>query len=521
MTFNLAERYSDKIKTPEELRKILGGLPRLNRVIMCHGVFDIVHPGHIRHFLFAKSKAPVLIASLTSDIHINKGQYRPHIPQDLRAINLAALDFVDFVVIDENETPIENIKIIQPDLFAKGFEYSPDQKALPKTQEEIDAVRSYGGDVIFTPGDFVLSSSKFIQSAPPNLKYEKLLMLMQRAQVTFQDLRSTLNSFSKLNVHVVGDLIVDSYTKCSLIGGQTKTPTLSVRKEMQEDFIGGAGIVAAHLRAAGAKVSISTIVGADSLGAFAKGQLEDWGISTHIIIDRERPTVNKNAIIVDDYRLLKVDVVDNRSISDLHLKEICEYLSKSKVDATVFSDFRHGIFNKTTIEALTKAIPINSFKVADSQVASRWGNILEFVGFDLITPNEREARFSLGDQDSGIRSLVAQIYSESQCKVLIMKLGSKGIITCTDRDASTLDNYFIMDSFVDTLLDPVGAGDALLAYSTLAMKSSGNPVIASILGNLAAACECEYDGNHPIHPKDLLVKIESIEKESNFGGPQL
>ncbi len=55
-------------------------------------------------------------------------------------------------------------------------------------------------------------------------------------------------------------------------------------------------------------------------------------------------------------------------------------------------------------------IPAGAFQVADSQVASRWGNILEFQGFDLITPNEREARFALGDQDSGVRPLASQLY---------------------------------------------------------------------------------------------------------------
>ena len=74
----------------------------------------------------------------------------------------------------------------------------------------------------------------------------------------------------------------------------------------------------------------------------------------------------------------------------------------------VFSDFRHGIFNRGTIPPLTAAIPPGAFRVADSQVASRWGNILEFQGFDLITPNEREARFALGDQDSVVRPLGAR-----------------------------------------------------------------------------------------------------------------
>ena len=69
---------------------------------MCHGVFDVVHPGHVRHLLYAKSKADILVASLTADQHITKGVHRPHVPQDLRAVNLAAFEMVDYVVIDRN-----------------------------------------------------------------------------------------------------------------------------------------------------------------------------------------------------------------------------------------------------------------------------------------------------------------------------------------------------------------------------------------------------------------------------------
>ena len=71
---------------------------------------------------------------------------------------------------------------------------------------------------------------------------------------------------SGFKVHVVGDTIVDSYTRTNLIGGQTKTPTFSVLYQGQDDYIGGAGIVAQHLNAAGADVTFSTVLGKDSLG---------------------------------------------------------------------------------------------------------------------------------------------------------------------------------------------------------------------------------------------------------------
>ena len=95
MTSALTDQYRHKIKTPEELRRLLGDPPREDKVIMCHGVFDVVHPGHVRHLLYCKSKAPVLIASLTADRFIDKGKYRPHVPQELRALNLAAYEMVD------------------------------------------------------------------------------------------------------------------------------------------------------------------------------------------------------------------------------------------------------------------------------------------------------------------------------------------------------------------------------------------------------------------------------------------
>src|SRR5437762_12952337 len=180
--------FRRKIKTREQLREAIGPHPRVKTVIMCHGTFDLVHPGHIRHLMYAKDHADVLVASLTSDSHINKANFRPFVPQDLRAMNLAALECVDYVIIDDNETPIENLKFIQPDFFAKGYEYSA-EGIHPKTQEEIAVLESYGGQILFTPGDLVLSSSAIIETTPPNLAMEKLLALLQSEGLSFDDLR--------------------------------------------------------------------------------------------------------------------------------------------------------------------------------------------------------------------------------------------------------------------------------------------------------------------------------------------
>src|ERR1043166_3471001 len=191
---------SHKIKTVEQLRAAIGARPRDRKVIMCHGTFDVVHPGHIRHLLYAKSKGDVLVASLTADVHIAKGKLRPFVPEELRAFNLAALEVVDHVIIDRDATPLKNLAIIQPDYFAKGYEYS-NNGINPKTQEEIAVLDSYGGEVIFTPGDIVYSSSALIELAPPGIGTEKLMVLMEAEELGFADLGRALLEFQGVGVH--------------------------------------------------------------------------------------------------------------------------------------------------------------------------------------------------------------------------------------------------------------------------------------------------------------------------------
>lgn len=507
--------FKRKIKTVDQLLNILGSFPRNKKVIMCHGTFDIVHPGHIRHLLYAKSKGDILVVSITGDVHVTKDNYRPYVPQDLRQLNLAALEFVDYVITDFDATPLHNLQILKPDFFAKGYEYM-DGGIHPKTQEEMNVLESYGGEVIFTPGDIVYSSSALINLEPPGIEIEKLMTLMEREKITFATLRKTLEAFSQIRVHVVGDTIVDSYTHCSPIGGMTKTPTMSMRYEKKLDFVGGAAIVAKHLKAAGAQVFFSTVLGEDTFADLVLKDLKDFGIECLEIIDKTRPTTNKNAIVANGYRLLKIDTVDNRSISDRIIHLLSKNIQSTKADIVVLSDFRHGIFSKVSIPELISGIPEGMFRVADSQVASRWGNILDFQGFDLITPNEREARFSLGDQDSVVRNVALDLMEQAKCKTLILKMGEKGAIACRNLPKDDPRSFFAIDSFSDHVIDAVGSGDALLAYASLSLYTSKNEAIAAILGSLAAAVECEYDGNVPVTPQYVLKKIDHLEKQVNF-----
>ena len=497
----MLERYSGKIATASQ---IVASKEAGSTVILCHGVFDVVHPGHVRHLIYAKSKADILVVGITADRFVKKGNHRPHVPQDLRALNLAAFEMVDHVVIDDHETPLELISELRPDYFAKGFEYSGTGAA---TAAEVTAVSAYGGEVIFTPGDIVYSSSKLIEMSPPDIRLPKLHSLMQRSGVTFDRLHRIVDGMQGKPAHVLGDTIVDSVTHGNVIGASSKTPTLSVQIESKEHFVGGAAIVAKHMRAAGASVTFSTVIGDDAMGEFVINDIDGLGIECAHEVDLARPTTCKNAVVAGGYRLLKLDTVDNRPISDRIVTNLCENLSEVKGGAVVFSDFRHGIFNRTTIAKLLSAVPKWALTAADSQVASRWGNILDFAGCDLLTPNEKEARFALGDQESGVRMLAWELYRQAKCKLLLLKLGERGLLA---KDAG---DGFTLDSFAQRAVDPVGAGDALLAYATLSMLVEDKPEAAGILGGIAAAVACENDGNWPVSCEEVHNRIDELQKE--------
>lgn len=506
--------YARKIKTCEELLQVVGKRPRSKKVIMCHGMFDIVHPGHLRHLTYAKEKADILVVALTADGHNEKANLRPYVPQDLRALNLAALEMVNFVIIDSNSTPVENIKFLQPDFFAKGYEYFSNGLP-PKTQEEIATLESYGGEMVFTPGDIIYSSSTLIENHPPKLWLEKLLALMRSEDVTFCQLKQTLQNLRQVRVHVVGDTIVDSYSYCSLLGATAKSPTFSVKHDHTDVYSGGAAIVAKHMRETGAQVTFSTVLGDDALKDFVVEDMKKAGIHFLPIIDHNRLTTNKERFISGNYKMLQVDRVDNRPINFKMQKEIVDMIQGVQADVVVFSDFRHGIFNKQTTGVLQKGIPNSALSVADSQVSNRWGNILDFMDFDLITPNEREARFALADQDSIIRPLASELFRRARCNNLILKLGERGLMTCRSSSYNPRE-FFTIDSFAHNVIDPIGAGDALLAYAALSLKATGNIVISSILGAVSAAVTCERNGNLPVKPQEAIHRLDEIERKANF-----
>ena len=132
------------------------------KIILCHGVFDLLHPGHIHHLKEASRQGTILVVTITPDRFVNKGPSRPAFTEILRAETLAALEFIDFIAISQWPSAVETIGLLKPDIYAKGIEYADHNKDLTgEISREEKAIKNTGGSIFYTQG-ITYSSSKLI-----------------------------------------------------------------------------------------------------------------------------------------------------------------------------------------------------------------------------------------------------------------------------------------------------------------------------------------------------------------------
>lgn len=129
------------------------------KIIWTNGVFDLLHPGHIRYLCDARALGERLIVGINSDDSVRrlKGPKRPVNPENARLLQMAALQMIDLVILFEDDTPLQCILTLKPDIIAKGGDYQPDEVVGGHE------VRSWGGQVVIIPLEPGHSSSGIIE----------------------------------------------------------------------------------------------------------------------------------------------------------------------------------------------------------------------------------------------------------------------------------------------------------------------------------------------------------------------
>ena len=148
-----------------ELHLLVEDLEKLKRagkrIVLCHGCFDLMHPGHIKHFQAAKKMGDILVVTVTPDNYVDKEPGRPVFDQNLRAECIAALECVDYVAINKWPTSEETLRSLKPDIYAKGQEFENLEDKTGKLQKELEVLKELGIQIRFTH-EIVFSSTKLL-----------------------------------------------------------------------------------------------------------------------------------------------------------------------------------------------------------------------------------------------------------------------------------------------------------------------------------------------------------------------
>ncbi len=508
---------SAKIKTYSEiLSLILSFKKEKKKIVQCHGVFDLLHPGHIRHLQEAKNQGDILVVTVTPDEFVNKGPGRPVFHQGLRMESLAALRFVDYVVLNDSTDAVSSISRIKPDIYVKGIEYKEEEKdTTRKITEERCSVEAHKGTIYFTD-DIVFSSSSLLnQFFDPMPKGVQKFLRKIKENYPVQDLLEKVEDFSDIRVLVVGDAILDTYQYVDPLGISGKGLHMVASCKEKEVFLGGSLILANHLAEFTKEVQLLTGLG------FSCSQ-KDWiekklhpKVNPHFIATNQKETLCKKRYVLKDgstfSKLFETysfngELLEKESAGKL--EELLFLLSK-EVDLVLVCDFGNGFLNPYLAKKMEKLSP---FLAINTQINS--GNrglhaISRYERANFISLNEPEARLAFHDRYSPLSFLIKDISHKLQAEYIAITRGVEGVL-CRETKNSLIEE---MPALHERAVDRVGAGDSFFALSSLAAMKRLPLELIGFFGGIAAGLDIQIVGNkEPVRKTHFLKYLTRLMK---------
>lgn len=524
----MTEPFDRKIIDPPTLLGVARSERAAGRTIVhCHGCFDIVHPGHIRYLRFARQLGDVLVVSLTGDDAVEKGPDRPYIPQELRAENLAALEFVDWVVINPHATAAELLESLRPDVYCKGREYA--QTADRRFLREREIVEQYGGRIVFHSGDVVFSSSRLIRSLEhdEDLDECRWRALCSRSGIDVESVRATLEQFAGVRAIVVGDLIQERYVSCDAREAADDAPVLSLQQLGITSHWGGAAAVALQLRALGASpvvVTASTEPDAGKeTGIDLFGQGID-GLEVHTLPVR-REVVERTTFVADDVKLFRV-IAGACHPLDSSWERRAETLIRDllgQAELLVWCDHGYGMVTPGLVAGVTRAARQAGVTIAGCAPGPR-GDISVLSETDLLCVTERRLRESLHDMGSGLPSVTWNLLNRTRGSRAIVALHKRGLIGFDGRGEEPAGAHHpheghdaapnrLRSEFVPAVathyVDLLGVEEAILSAASLTLAKRGSLAMATYIATGAAALAAARPGRTPVAIEDLFAWVDT------------
>lgn len=503
----MAANILKKIAGFEEVVNELESLRRSGKtVVHCHGVFDLLHPGHIRHLAAAKQQGDVLVVTTTTDAYVNKGPGRPVFNEALRAEVLASLDNVDYVIVSPFPSAVQAILKIRPDVYVKGSDYAnPSDDITGNIVEEKNAVEANGGRLHFTD-EITFSSSNLINNyfSPFTLQTRDWLGKLKE-EISPERVNNLFDKISNMNVLVIGEIIIDEYVFCSSLGKVAKDPILAFKNLTEETILGGAGAIANHLGDFAKSVELLSLIGGlNGREKFIRDSLHT-NVELHLVENPAVPTICKRRF-VDNHtgaKLFEIYFMDEEPLSEEAHSDLLK-LAENRIkaaDLVIVADYGHGMMEDALIRIIEREAKFFALNT-QANAGNRGLNPLHryrHADYICLAGNELENESRL--HNSNYEAMIERVTRETDCDRFTITLGREGSIHFDDRK-----EVCRAPALASQVVDRVGAGDAVLSITSMLVAASAPWDVVAMVGNAAGAELVGQLGNRRSLSKSSFIK---------------
>jgi rfaE bifunctional protein nucleotidyltransferase chain/domain len=472
-------------------------------------VFDLLHPGHIKHFQAAKAFGDILVVSLTEDKYVNKGPGRPVFDENLRAETISAMSVVDYVTINRHPTAITAIEIIKPDFYIKGQDYKNISDDFSGgIIEEKDKVEQYGGKLVFTE-EIQFSSSKLINTYL-NHQNEQLQNYLSdiKNHTSFDKIKEDFENIANFKVLVIGDIILDEYQFVLPVGKSSKAATITSKILDRELYAGGVLAVANHIADFVSEVNLISTYGINSginYLSFIEEKLHSK-INFSGLFTPDRPTTLKRRFIdrVFKHKLFEVMEINDKPLPEDLKRELINKVNESAsiYDLIVVADFGHGLIDDDIIHCLSNTGKFLAVNTQTNSANTGFNFLTKYQKCDYFAIDKEEARLATHDKYSPVEILATQLANSVNATLGAITLGVDGSLICHHSKNEVITAPILSQEVVDT----IGAGDAFLSITSLLAKNKNSIEEIAFIGNVVGAMAVKILGNKSYIEKVPLLK---------------
>jgi rfaE bifunctional protein nucleotidyltransferase chain/domain len=501
-------RARDKIRPIHELGRIADDARRRGQsVVLAHGVFDLIHMGHVRHLEHARTHGDVLFVTVTSDRFVNKGPGRPVFAAGMRAEMLAALEYVDWVGINDAPSAELVLHAIKPTAYVKGSDYADAKDDVTgKIVDEQHAVEAYGGRIVFTD-DIVFSSSALI-NRHLNVFDPEVKRYLDHLRET-AGLEGVLDLFEQVKdkrVLLVGDAIVDEYNYVFPMGRPSKENIIATRFQGREQFAGGAIAAANHVAGICREVELVTVLGRDDPHeGLIRAALKPNVVLTCLWRDKA-PTTCKSRFVDSGYvrKLFEVQHLEDTPLP-LDLQGELNRVIAARAgdyDVVIVTDFGHGMIYGSTIDVLIKHARFLAINAQTNSANLGFNLITKYPHADYLCIDAPEAQLAVHDKFADLTVVASELLPRYvDCRKIILTHGKYGCVTF---EAGGQPRR--IPAITDQVVDTMGAGDAFFVI-TAPLVALGAPLYhVGFIGNVAGAIKVGIVGHRASVDRVGMIK---------------